>query len=150
MKRTHSIIATATAGALLSLACMPSRAGDLKIIVDHVHSDQGQLIVALYSVGTKDAFPKSPDHAVKKILIPVREAQQGIQFDKLEEGRFAISVVHDENSNGTMDHNFFGMPKEGFGFSNNPSFRFVLPSFEEASFQIDNSAKEIHVSMTYW
>jgi uncharacterized protein (DUF2141 family) len=36
----------------------------------------------------------------------------------LEPGTYGITLVDDENKNGTLDKSFFGMPKEGFGFSN--------------------------------
>jgi uncharacterized protein (DUF2141 family) len=35
--------------------------------------------------------------------------------DAVTPGDYAISVFHDENSNGKLDRNFMGMPKEGVG-----------------------------------
>jgi uncharacterized protein (DUF2141 family) len=29
---------------------------------------------------------------------------------------YAIAVIHDENRNGELDTNMFGIPKEGYGF----------------------------------
>jgi len=40
-------------------------------------------------------------------------------FPGVAPGRYAVSVFHDENSNGKMDTNFIGIPREGVGASNN-------------------------------
>lgn len=47
-------------------------------------------------------------------------------------GTYAVAVHHDANTNGKMDTNFFGVPKEGYGVSNDPRPRFRAPRFEEA------------------
>jgi uncharacterized protein (DUF2141 family) len=43
----------------------------------------------------------------------------------LAAGRYAVIAVHDEDDNGEMTKGAFGIPREGFGTSNNP--RFVGP-----------------------
>jgi uncharacterized protein (DUF2141 family) len=32
-------------------------------------------------------------------------------------GTYAVTVLHDENSDGKMDFNWIGMPTKGYGFS---------------------------------
>jgi uncharacterized protein (DUF2141 family) len=49
----------------------------------------------------------------------------------IADGNYAISVYHDENNNSEIDFNFFGLPIEGFGFSNDPVIYFGPPSFKE-------------------
>ena len=39
-------------------------------------------------------------------------------FEGIEKGRYAISILHDANNNGKIDLNVLGIPKEGFGASN--------------------------------
>ncbi|GAB4325351.1 MAG: hypothetical protein Kow00127_18070 [Bacteroidales bacterium] len=53
-----------------------------------------------------------------------------ITFAKLTPGRYAFKCFHDENENRELDTNWLGIPKEGFGFSNNPKSRFGPPDFE--------------------
>ncbi len=55
-------------------------------------------------------------------------------FENIPAGRYAISIFHDQNSNGKLDSNLFRIPKEPYGFSNNPSTTFGPPDFERASF----------------
>ena len=51
----------------------------------------------------------------------------------LKKGVYAIKVLVDNNDNGKMDLNFFGIPKEQFGFSNNVLGILGVPKFEKAS-----------------
>ena len=55
-------------------------------------------------------------------------------------GTFAIGIYIDENENEKLDTNFFGIPKEQYGFSNNPK-AFGIPKFEAAAFVIDTYKK---------
>jgi uncharacterized protein (DUF2141 family) len=52
-------------------------------------------------------------------------------FQNAAPGTYAVGVIHDENDNGKRDSNFFGIPIEGFGFSNN-SATMRKPLFDEA------------------
>ena len=40
-----------------------------------------------------------------------------------------------------MDRNFFGVPKEQYGFSNDAKGSFVPPSFKDASFTVSGDMK---------
>ena len=51
-------------------------------------------------------------------------------------GEYAIAVFVDLNGNGKMDKNFFGIPKEQYGFSNNVMGRMSAPTFDQAKFTI--------------
>lgn len=59
-----------------------------------------------------------------------------IVVDVPRAGTYAIAVVHDENGNNKMDRALF-LPKEGFGFSRNPTITTGPPRFSSASFAID-------------
>ena len=63
---------------------------------------------------------------------------EGDQFviEGLPKGEYAISVVHDENSNGELDFGAMG-PDEGYGFSNNPSAAFGPASYDDARLTIE-------------
>ena len=55
-----------------------------------------------------------------------------IVFKDIPPGEYAISVIHDANSNGKLDKNFLGIPREGFGFSNDAMGSFGPPEYTEA------------------
>lgn len=62
-------------------------------------------------------------------------------FKNLESGSYAVALFHDKNSNEKLDTNFIGIPKEGFGFSNNPRVLTGPPSFNKASFELKTNSK---------
>jgi len=68
---------------------------------------------------------------VKKVT--AGEAEGTIE---LEEGIYSIGFFIDKNNNEKLDTNFLGVPKEQFGFSNDAMGLFGPPSFEAASFTL--------------
>jgi uncharacterized protein (DUF2141 family) len=64
-------------------------------------------------------------------------------------GRYGVVVIHDENSNMKLDRNFFGIPKEGFGFANNPRVVLSAPSFQAGSVAVKFPTTEIAIRLIY-
>ncbi|MBK25174.1 MAG: hypothetical protein CME70_14365 [Halobacteriovorax sp.] len=50
-----------------------------------------------------------------------------------------MAVYHDKNSDFELNTNGLGIPKEGFGFSNNPRILFGAPKFKKAKFKLKAS-----------
>ena len=61
---------------------------------------------------------------------------------ELPPGTYAIGIFHDVNLNNKMDNNFFGIPKEQYGFSNNASAFLGPPAFEAAAFELNGVATQ--------
>ena len=55
----------------------------------------------------------------------------------LPRGEYAISLFVDSNGNKKLDKNFFGIPKEQYGFSNNVMGSMSPPTFDQAKFMIE-------------
>ncbi|MCY2975578.1 MAG: DUF2141 domain-containing protein [Planctomycetota bacterium] len=95
-------------------------------------SKQGDCLVAIYDSST--SFNKI-DQSI------IRESKKiegdSIQFEFAIFGNkpIAIAAFHDENRNGMLDKNAFGIPMERYGFSNNPPSAFGPPSFNAAAIQ---------------
>jgi len=64
-------------------------------------------------------------------------------------GFYAVSVFHDENMNQKLDKNFVGVPKEGYGASNNPKKKMGPPSFEETKFQLSGMEQSLEIKLMY-
>ncbi len=62
-----------------------------------------------------------------------------IVIEDLKPGRYAFKFFHDENKNEKLDANWLGIPREGFGFSNNPAMTFGPPSFDKTLFLLNDS-----------
>ena len=60
-------------------------------------------------------------------------------------------IIHDENDNGRLDENPFGMPTEGHGFSNNAEGFLSLgaPSFAAAAIIVARADVRASVTLRY-
>ena len=77
---------------------------------------------------------------IQGVIEDVKTGSVTYTFELLN-GIYAIGIFVDKNYNNKMDRNFFGVPKEQFGFSNNAKGNFGPPSFEDASFTVSNDMK---------
>ena len=69
------------------------------------------------------------------------------EFAGLEEGEYAIVVVHDANGNGVYDAGLFGFGGESVGYSNNVSSWFGRPGFEADKFTVDPAGQTITINL---
>mgnify|MGYP003950111707 CR=1 FL=1 len=97
-----------------------------------------------------DGFPVDYEKSTQRVSAPISGARASCTFENVQPGKYAISVLHDENDNKRMDATERGAPKEGFGFSNNafPQGR-QTPSFESAAFEYDGSNSTIALEIRY-
>jgi uncharacterized protein (DUF2141 family) len=68
-------------------------------------------------------------------------------FANLEEGEYAVVVVHDENGNETYDAGVLGFGSEGLGYSNNVRQWLFRPGFDEIKFSIEGESTEIDIHL---
>jgi uncharacterized protein (DUF2141 family) len=103
----------------------------LSVVVTNVKSSSGYVRVAVYS--NEDDFMKR--HVVTGEVRAVK-GQVTIVLSGLRDGRYALSIMHDSNNNGELDTNFFGIPTEGFAFSNDAMGLMGPPGFGESAFSV--------------
>jgi uncharacterized protein (DUF2141 family) len=112
-----------------------------------LHSDKGQIICALYS--SRDGFPKQIEKAQARVSSAIAKEQAVCEFSGIAPGTYAISVFHDENSNGKLDTKFMGIPREGVGASNGAKGHFGPPKFEAAAFPFTGGRLELKITINY-
>lgn len=105
---------------------------NLKVTITRLHSNQGVVLISLFKEG--NGYPDDATKAVGKEKGYIVEKSSTIIFKSVPPGSYAIAILHDENNNQKMDKNILGIPKEGYGFSNNVSGAFGPPSYKKASF----------------
>lgn len=66
---------------------------------------------------------------------------EGVLFGDLPDGTYAMTAFHDQNSNDRLDTGLFGIPQEGFAFSNNPGVFFGPPSYTKSKFKLQGNKK---------
>ena len=105
--------------------------------------DSGEALFAV--VDTAEAYDDIGKNALSATREKIKDGQAQSAF-YLPPGWYAVSVVHDQNNNAELDKNFLGLPKEPYGFSNNPN-SLGKPSFEEVKFKMDANPKVIEVKV---
>ena len=114
---------------------------DLTITITNIKEDKGVVRLAIFDKAS--AFPDNADRAYDKAVGEVKNGKSTIVFKGVPHGKYAISALHDANNDGVINKNAFGIPKEGYGFSNNAMGSFGPPSFNDASFEV-NENKNTH------
>jgi uncharacterized protein (DUF2141 family) len=107
----------------------------LKLTIENVQHAQGHIIIALFTCQSSYDKAEAP---IISHLLPAKPEEGKMQytFENLVAGVYAIKLFHDINDNQKLDANWLGIPREPFGFSNNPRIRFGPPSFEAAQFEV--------------
>lgn len=111
---------------------------NLKIVISNIKYS-GKIYFALYD--NAENF-NSNDESVDKMKLAIREMVQVGEHEinlKLEKGYYGIKIYIDKNLNGKFDTNFFGIPKEQFGFSNNAIGLVGPPTFEKSMIYVSSN-----------
>jgi uncharacterized protein (DUF2141 family) len=119
----------------------------IQIDISNFRNDDGKLIFALFNAS--DGFPRSATKAFKRGKQTIQQGKTTIYFPNMPKGDYSIAVLHDENDNGHEDNNFFGLPKEGFGFSVKQAPIFKAPSFEETKFAHGDKNTTVRFKIIY-
>lgn len=79
----------------------------------------------------------------KKLDSKIKDKKAMVIFEGIETGEYAVSIYQDENLNGVMDKNFFGIPSEDYMASNNEKGSFGPPKYAKAKFTVTTNSKII-------
>jgi len=135
---------------LLVITITPfAAAQDLTISIEGIKPGQGgKLFVGVYDA--EGTFAKVGEE-VKGAYIEISDQKAAtVEIKDLPTGTYSVSVFHDKNRNDKLDTGWLGIPKEGYGFSNNIYGRFSIPSFKETNFSTtDNGNKKLSIKMIY-
>ena len=84
----------------------------------------------------------------KLIRTKISANEVSATFTNVPEGKYAFCIYHDANSNDNCDKNFFGIPTEGYGFSNNIRPILSVPSFEDCAINVKTD-RAISIKLIY-
>jgi uncharacterized protein (DUF2141 family) len=134
--------------ALFLLFSPPFRAEEqtiLEIQVNQAKSDKGMIRVLIFS--KENGFPDQPEKAFKSLSVPPKNKAALFSVTELPVGKYAVSVIHDEDGDGKLNTNAVGYPTEKFGFSNNPKIYFSAPTFDKAAFEFRSEKRRIEINL---
>lgn len=122
-------------------------AGTVTFLIKGIRSEKGKIILGIYD--SEDSFLKR-GKAISKCLQqgPIANGQVRVTCS-LFPGTYAAGMFHDENDNDDIDVNFLGIPKEGYGFSNNAKGIVGLPDYKDAAFTVHTGDLQMEVTLKY-
>lgn len=111
-----------------------------------LHSDSGRVVCTLFH--SPKGFPRD-DSDAQTISVPIAHRTGTCDFPVSTTGRYAAIVFHDENGDGKFNTNWIGLPKEGYGFSNDVSISWRPPNFDEAAFNFEGATQRVTIHIRY-
>ena len=145
-------LAILLAVSLVNLTLLPKAhanlTGDFRVRIEGLKNQKGQVCLSIFAAS--QGFPGNSENAIEARCIKATQTPMAVNFSNLEAGNYAVAVIHDVNGDNTLNRNAFGIPTEGFGFSNNPEILTGPPKFDESSIFVTGSNTDIQVQLRYF
>ncbi len=117
---------------LLCLSFFQTLSGQItvNITITNLENSSGYIHLSFLDENNKE---------LRSLSEKITNKQCTLTINDLKPSKYAFKYFHDENNNNKkMDTNVIGIPKEGYGFSNNAKGRFAPPDFKDTIFEIKN------------
>lgn len=121
-------------------------AASLSVQISGLSNDMGLVRCGLFS--GSDGW-REESRAVRMINAGIERDKAVCVFKDVSPGTYAVAVFHAEHGEDRVTYGFLGKPRQGVGFSNNPSITFGAPGFDEASFKLGQSDLHLSIEMKY-
>ena len=131
-----------TTGISLALLAGSVCAADLQVEVHGVHNAKGKIMIGLF-----DNAADFPNKMVRGVAVDAAVPAVTGVFSGLPNGDFAVAVYQDENGNGKLDKNLFGVPTEPYGFSRDVMGRMGPPRFADAKLTVNGTRQTIVINL---
>lgn len=132
----------------VSFAQTESSCQGIHVNILNIRNSTGTVACALFE--SPEGFPTEfLASATNIMIIKIRKTQARCDFLDIPPGKYAMAVIHDENRNGKLDTNWMGVPKEGYGFSDQEKAVRGAPSFSAASFIYDGQSLNLTMTLYY-
>lgn len=134
----------------ISLASSTTPAGEgirIEVETAALRNSQGRLFCHLYA--QPKGYPDDPLVSTYRTHGAIQEKKGKCVFTNVKPGKYAVSLLHDEDQDDRMKTNFIGIPKEGWGASRDaPAQTFGPPLFEDAVMEFKDNTT-IRVKTNY-
>lgn len=141
-------VASAPAQAVAPTTCKGNPSDTyVNVAVEGLRSDSGLVAVTLYPDNPRRFLAKKGSLKVARVAAnaPVTRMCMFVPGP----GTYAIAVYHDEDASRKLNRSGLGLPKEGFGFSNNPRTVAGLPPFKSVRLSVPKSGVTTRIRMKY-
>lgn len=116
-----------------------TQAAELQVAIDQLNSDNGKVYAQIFDGADHYKNNKS----LQGTMIAAKKGANTLIFKGLPAGEYVVRIYHDENDNQKMDRNAFGMPTEGYGFSNEAIGNMGPPTFEQMKVVIKEGQEKV-------
>jgi len=118
--------------------------GQLKVTIVGLKDDEGTVRIGLFDSNANYASKEKP---FKGLSADIKDQKAECTFEEIPHGTYALKVYHDKNTNGLLDANFLGVPKEPYGFSHTTRGRFDQAKWDDAKFVFDTKSMSIEIEV---
>ena len=143
--KKHNFIFT---GLALITMVFNINAAELSVTIDNVNNDNGSILAQIFK--GQDDFKKGIPKG--STMQPAKTGEATLTFNNLEPGEYVVRMFHDDNNNQKMDTNAFGMPIEGYAFSNEaignmgpPKYKDMVVVISKEDSKVKTKAKMIYL-----
>jgi uncharacterized protein (DUF2141 family) len=120
----------------------------IELIISNIRNRTGIIRIGMYN--SDKGYPDNPAVSFSLAKDTLVSGKLRLFIPIKQPGIFGISILDDENENGKMDYRFVIIPREGYGFSNNPKVTSrKAPPFNETRFNYQGGRIQISVEMNY-
>jgi uncharacterized protein (DUF2141 family) len=120
----------------------------VSVTIINLRNNNGHVLISLFKDGA--GYPDEPEKAFKVARLAIFDKKAGTSFTGIPSGNYAVAILHDENDDRRINKNGLGIPKEGYGFSNNVMGAFGPPSYNRAKFAHTNAkVTQVVIKMRY-
>jgi uncharacterized protein (DUF2141 family) len=124
-----------------------NESGRIIIHIENLKNQDGSILISLYN--NPDGYPEDWESAFQYLVISADGFSGEIYFENIPFGYYVFAIIHDENDNLKLDRNLFGIPREGYAFSNNVRGRFGPPGYDSAKFELNKSEIKQTITLIY-
>jgi uncharacterized protein (DUF2141 family) len=137
-----------SAGAAGAQDCT-GRPGPVRLYVDveGVRASRGLIAVSLYADDRSRFLARRGALYVGRV--PARQGRTRVCIHLPSTGIWALAVYHDEDSNRSFTRSGLGLPREGYGFSNNAPALLGLPAFRRVRMQVPRNNLATSIRLRY-
>lgn len=139
LKRTAFVLGAVAVTACASAPIQPPEPraegrGRVEISMVGFDNEEGQVLVALFL--DSGGWPDETGSAFASEEVDITGDEASVVFTGVPAGPFAVSVVHDADSDRELDSGVLGIPSEAYGFSADARSTFGPPTFDEARLEL--------------
>ena len=120
---------------------------ELQVKVQNIRSSSGMIVITLYGDRPEEFLQSG--RKIDRERVPAKTGIVTACLVLPKPGTYAIAVYHDEDGDRKVTKSAFGIPTEGYGFSNDALVHLGPPKFNEVKISLGTEKKPVIINMHY-